>query len=203
MASIEPGKVFQANEEVTAAKLAQLVSAAVISQIGRGDLADNFYGITAASSEPSGMEEGELWWDTTLDLLMVHNGSQVLPLSQPQESLIEYRSGLTTVIPGDIVIVNAAVDNTVITTATSFVPLFAGVVRATCGSTQTARIARIGHLGVNFTGTGSRGEYAYTSDTAGKARASSTATQGAFGILTSNVTLGAANVLTGAPASNI
>lgn len=201
--TIEAGYVFSANEQVTNVKLAALVEQATITGIGRGNLETNFFGITAASSEPAGMSEGEIWYDTANNLAMVHNGSTVVPLSTRQESLLEYRAGATTVIPGDIVIVNAAVDNTVITTVTSFIPLFAGVVQATCGNTETCRLARLGVLSVNFTGAGSRGDYAYTSGTDGKARASGTATQGAFGILTAAVAAGIANVLVPLPASNV
>jgi hypothetical protein len=64
-ATVTKGKTFTTNEEVTAAKLHQLVDSATVSAIDQSDVATNYGFVIKSSSQPS--DTDALWNDTGTD----------------------------------------------------------------------------------------------------------------------------------------
>lgn len=203
--SITPGRTFTPNEQVTNTKLADLVEDAVITGIARSNLGTNFFGVTASGSQPSALGTGELWFDTALKQLMVNDGSQVVAVNQRVDVELTWRAlaGYATLIPGDIAVVSGSADVSCTATTATFTRSVAGVCMATVTDGQAARLCISGVVTVNFTGAGSRGEYAYVSSATAKSQASGTLTIGAYGILVTNVASSMARVLVGGVPLNV
>src|SRR3990167_2484646 len=114
-ATLSRGKTFTASEQVTAAKLHQLIDSGTIANIDRTNFDTVTRPITQSSSAPTSPITGELWWDTGSSCVRVYNGTNWVGCQNI--ALLTNKSGGGHVA-GDTCIVNTGTASAVSNTTT-------------------------------------------------------------------------------------
>lgn len=163
-----PGVIFASGDQVTAAKLNNLVANATPLDFNRTHFDSSTRVLTAAASETNGALAGELYFDTANARLAYHNGSRFLRVAPFMEHEFTVNSVASV---GDVLIQDTGTGNQLVTTTTAGSMLAVGVLGAAVSSAPTtARVATSGVVTVNCDGTAvSIGDYLTTSTTAGRA----------------------------------
>lgn len=176
-----PGVTFAAGDQVTATKLNNLVANAVPMSFNRTHFDASTRVISVAASETNGALSGELFYSTLSSYLAYHNGSRFLRIAPLQEQEFTVASVASA---GDVLIMDTSADQQLQTTATDDSPEVVGVLgEAVSTSPSSARVATSGIVTVNCSDAAvSRGDYMTTSsESAGKAKGSSTPVDETFG----------------------
>lgn len=176
-----PGVTFAAGDQVTATKLNNLVANAVPMSFNRTHFDASTRVISVAASETNGALSGELFYSTLSSYLAYHNGSRFLRIAPNQEQEFTVASVASA---GDVLIMDTSADQQLQTTATDDSPEVVGVLgEAVSTSPSSARVATSGIVTVNCSDAAvSRGDYMTTSsESAGKAKGSSTPVDETFG----------------------
>lgn len=139
------GKYFSGTEQVTAAKLHQIIESAAISGFDQSNMASGSGVVVASGTAPS--DTDALWYDTNLGILRFNDGTSWQPVSGGE--VLTNKSGVS-VDRGDVVIWDVANDSSFTTTASAGHPLFAGIAAETIANNQTGIIMTSGKFVVNL-----------------------------------------------------
>lgn len=178
MATFTTGNSWSPGDEVTAAKLNLMISGMTVSDLNRSEVSATTRVVTTGTSAPSTPSEGELWWDTTNDILHVYTGTKWQSISRQFSVVLTCQTNANA---GDVVILDtgnaSSVDTTTTATSTGVVGVLA---EAVTGAPASGCVIVSGLATVNVTGTTAIGDYLFTSTTAGQADPSATYAEGAF-----------------------
>jgi len=82
MATLSRGQTFGTTEQVTNTKLHNLVDLGTISGIALADFAAGVRPTTVSTGAPGSPTSGDLWFDTTLNLLRRYDGAIWVPVAR-------------------------------------------------------------------------------------------------------------------------
>lgn len=178
MATLSRGKTFGATEEVTNAKLHQLVDSATISGIAQTDFAANIGVVSVATSAPS--DTDQLWLDTSVSpyILKHYDGNAWVPSAE--YGSYTNNTGATTSV-GQVVIIDTATANNVKFTSTAGDKLFRGIVAEAIADGSTVDVIARGVVTPLLETSASAGCFLRTSTATGKAEPVAAGTDGVFG----------------------
>ena len=181
MAVVTRGHTYAVNGQVTNTNLHTLVDGATVTDINRADAKSDTGFITIQTTSPTTPKTGEGWFDTTLGIARIYDGTNFVILGKAE--VLTNKSGAQRVA-GDVVIISTAADRSFTTTTTAQDPLVCGVVLGTVANDAKGVVLMPGSYAptIKVTGATTAGQFLATGTTAAKATASATPTRGTFAI---------------------
>lgn len=139
------GKYFGSNEQLTAAKLHQIIESASITGFDQTNMASGAGLVISSATSPS--DTDALWFDTNLNLLRFYNGTVWSPVSGGE--VVTNKSG-GSLARGDVVIWDVTNDLSVTTTSRTLDVWFAGIAAGTIANNASGVIITSGLFVVNL-----------------------------------------------------
>lgn len=177
--SIASGKTFSSNEEVTAAKLHQIIEAAIISNLDVNNVGSTSTLVDSDATAPTTTKL--IWYDQNIGFTRLYDGTDYSPLGRG--IVLTNKSGVT-INRGDIVIYDVSNDSSFTRTTTADSALICGVAAESIANNVKGVIITHGFAAINFqTLSDTGGDFFATSTTAGKAKQRTSTIAGTCGIL--------------------
>lgn len=178
-AILASGKNFTANEQVTPAKLYEIIEGADISNLGITETASGSTLLVSSGSAPSNIKS--IWFDTTLRLTRVNNGASWHAVGRGV-----YLSNVSggALVAGDIVVASSVTSAsfTTTTTANQTAPMPIGILAENIANGASGIVLTHGLVFVNFAAFAGSGQFYFaTSTTGGKALQRATIAAGTCG----------------------
>lgn len=180
-ASATSGYQFASGELVTNTKLRALVEEATVSGFTSANMAAGAELVSISLTAPT--DTTQPWYDKTLGLLRIHNGTDWVP--QGRGLILTNGSGIQ-VVKGDLVVLATSADNTFTTTTTPANARVIGIAAETIANGASGVIITRGRWVVNLASSSTRGNFFATTSVATKGDHSSVAATGECGILLSS-----------------